>query len=399
MKISFLKDFLLEKQKGKICLFDGVICYFVIDKSNFKRKTMDAVVIFLLVIYIPLVIISIVGNILIVLSVNVFKNMRKPFNVFHGNLAFADLLFAIATIFDAIQFVSGIMVYTEFSCVLSGIIIESSYTVSVLTLTVMSKDRYDVVTKPFKNTRTIKQNIVKVVFVWLIALATCSATLYSYRVGIEDGKEKCLNRFTSKQNLINYSVQSVICYFIPMIIMVFCHVKLSKILIEKHKNMISENLTDNIKLKQHQKTKKVVELVLILTITFFIFWSPFIYIRIINHSGVYIDPTLDKFSHFWVFCSTTNNFIIYTIKRKDFRNSFKTLLLCKCFSRKESTRPSVILSFDKQVSSEVSTENETLETVSCREKNELQISLSQKKLCHAQESCFPGNTKVDFQNI
>ena len=154
--------------------------------------------------------------------------MRKPFNVFHGNLAFADLLFAVATIFDAIQFVSGIMVYTEFTCVLSGIIIESSYTVSVLTLTVMSKDRYDVVTKPFKNTRTIKQNIVKVVFVWLIALATCSATLYWYRVGIEDDKEKCLNRFTSKQNLINYSVQSIICYFIPMLIMVFCHVKLSK---------------------------------------------------------------------------------------------------------------------------------------------------------------------------
>ena len=327
---------------------------------------MDAVVIFLLVIYIPLVIVSIVGNILIVLSVNVFKNMRKPFNVFHGNLAFADLLFAIATIFDAIQFVSGIMVYTEFTCVLSGIIIESSYTVSVLTLTVMSKDRYDVVTKPFKNTRTIKQNIVKVVFVWLIAVATCSATLYSYRIGIEDDKEKCFNRFTSKQNLINYSVQSVICYFIPMIIMVFCHLKLSKILIEKHKNMISKNLTDNIKLKQHQKTKKVVELVLILTITFFIFWSPFIFIRIINHSGVYIDPTLDKFSHFWVFCSTTNNFIIYTIKRKDFRDSFKALLLFRCLSRKESTKPSVIISFDKQVSSEVSTENETLETARCR---------------------------------
>ena len=360
---------------------------------------MDAVVIFLLVIYIPLVVISIVGNILIVLSVNVLKNMKKPFNVFHGNLAFADLLFAIATIFDAIQFVSGIMVYTEFTCVLSGIIIESSYTVSVLTLTVMSKDRYDVVTKPFKNMRTMKQNIVKVVLVWIVSLATCSATLYSYRVGIEDGKEKCLNRFTSKQNLIYYSVQSAICYFIPMMIMVFCHLKLSKILIEKHKNMISENLADNIKLKEHQKTKKVVELVLILTITFFIFWSPFIFIRIINHSGVYIDPTLDKFSHFWVFCSTTNNFIIYTIKRKDFRDSFKMLLLCRCFTRKESTKPSVSLSFDKQVSSEVSTGNETLETVCRPEKNELQISLSKKKLCHAEESCSSISTNSDFQNV
>ena len=118
---------------------------------NTRRiSVMDAVVIFLLVSYVPLVVISIVGNILIVLSVNVFKNMRKPFNVFHGNLAFADLSFAIATIFDAIQFVSEIMVYTEFTCTLAGLIIESSYTVSVLTLTVMSKDRYDVVTKPFE---------------------------------------------------------------------------------------------------------------------------------------------------------------------------------------------------------------------------------------------------------
>ena len=346
---------------------------------------MDAVVFFLIVLYVPLVVISIVGNILIVLSVNVFKEMRKPFNVFHGNLAFADLSFAIATIFDAINFVSGIMVYSEFTCTLSGLIIESSYTVSVLTLTVMSKDRYNVVTKPFKNRRTMKQNIIKMVFVWIISIATCSATLYSYRVGLEDGEEKCLNRFTSKQSLIYYSVQSLICYFIPMMIMVLCHLKLTKILTEKHKSMISQNLADNIRLKEHQKTKSVVQLVLILTITFFIFWSPFIFIRIINHSGVYIDPTLDKFSHFWVFCSTTNNFIIYALKRKDFRDSFKRLLLCKCFSGKQSNKPRIVMSFDKQTKSEGSNETEILDTMCCGEKNELNKSLSQKQLCVAQD--------------
>ena len=366
---------------------------------------MEAVVIFLLVLYVPLVVISIVGNILIVLSVNVFKEMRKPFNVFHGNLAFADLSFAIATIFDAIHFVSGIMVYSEFTCTLSGLIIESSYTVSVLTLTVMSKDRYDVVTKPFKNRRTMKQNIVKMVFVWIISLATCSATLYSYRVGIEDRKEKCLNRFTSKQNLINYSVQSVICYFIPMIIMVLCHLKLTKVLTEKHKNIISEHLTDNIRLKEHKKIKSVVQLVLILTITFFIFWSPFIFIRIIHHSGVYIDPTLDKFSHFWVFCSTTNNFIIYALKRKDFRDSFKKLLLCKYFAGKESNKPRIVMSFDNQTKSEVSNENEILDTMCCGEENGLNKSLSQRQLCGAQDTGSSisinteGNTDVMIEKL
>ena len=367
---------------------------------NTRRiSVMDAVVIFLLVSYVPLVVISIVGNILIVLSVNVFKNMRKPFNVFHGNLAFADLSFAIATIFDAIQFVSEIMVYTEFTCTLAGLIIESSYTVSVLTLTVMSKDRYDVVTKPFEKKSAMKQNIVKMVFIWLLSLATCSATLYSVRIAIVDNTEKCTNRFTSKQNLINYSVQSVVCYFIPMIIMVVCHLQLTKILTEKHKSVISQNLADNIRLKEHQKTKSVVQLVLILTITFFIFWSPFIFIRIIHHSGVYIDPTLDKFSHFWVFCSTTNNFIIYALKRKDFRNSFKRLLLCKCFARKKSNKLPAIVLLDTQMKSDASSKTEILDTMRCGEKNGSHLSLLQKKLYRAQEGGSSISINTDTADI
>ena len=286
-----------------------------------------------------------IGNILIVLAVNVFKNMRKPFNIFHGNLAFADLLFAIATIFRAIEYVSGKTVYTEFICISAGYTIEASFTVSVLTLTVMSKDRYDAITKPLENKKTMKQNIVKMVFVWLFAFASCSVSIIAYSIETVNDQPICKNIFSSKQNLIYYSVQSAIVYFIPMIIMAFCHLKLSHVLLEKKKNIISQNLSDDARLKEHQKIKKVVQLVLILTVTFFVFWSPFIFIRIINHAGVEIHQTLNTFSHFWVFCSTVNNFIIYSLKRKDFRCSFKRLLLCGCFTRKDSTTPSAVVKY------------------------------------------------------
>ena len=216
---------------------------------------MNPVVISLLVIYVPLVFISVIGNILIVLAVNVFKNMRKPFNIFHGNLAFADLLFAIATIFRAIQYVSGKTVYTEFTCISAGYATEASYTVSVLTLTVMSKDRYNAVIKPLENKKSMKQNIVKLVIVWLFALASCSVSIFAYSIQTVNDQPNCINIFSSKQNLIYYTVQSAIVYFIPMIIMAFCHLKLSHVLLEKKRNIISQNLSDDARLKEHRKIK------------------------------------------------------------------------------------------------------------------------------------------------
>lgn len=114
-----------------------------------------------------------------------------PFNVFHGNLAFSDLLT-----------VSGKTVHSEITCKLAGSVIKTTYTVSLLTLIVMSKDRYDLVTKPLENKSTWKQNTIKLVFVWLFALATCLILTYVNTLPIVDDELKCTNRFSSNGRLI-----------------------------------------------------------------------------------------------------------------------------------------------------------------------------------------------------
>ena len=101
---------------------------------------MDALIFFLLVLYVPLVFIFVTGNILIVLTVSIFKDIKKSFNIFHGNLTFADLLCTVGAIFETVFLVTGETVYSEISCKLVGCVIQSSYTVSVITLTVTSKD-------------------------------------------------------------------------------------------------------------------------------------------------------------------------------------------------------------------------------------------------------------------
>ena len=80
----------------------------------------------------------------------------------------------------------------------------------------MSKDRYDLVTKPLENKSTWKQNTIKLVFVWLFALVTCLILTYVNTLPIVDDELKCTNRFSSNGRLICSAVQSVIKYVIPM---------------------------------------------------------------------------------------------------------------------------------------------------------------------------------------
>ena len=131
-------------------------------------------------------------------------------------------------------------------------------------------------------------------------------------------------------------VYSVIVYIIPMAVMIICHFKISKTLIENEK-AISNNLLDETRLNEHWKIEHVIQLLLILTTTFFVLWISFIFIKIIHHAGVKTSPILDKFSNLCVFSSTVNNFINYNLKRKDFHESFKILTFFERYARKKSS--------------------------------------------------------------
>ena len=163
---------------------------------------MDTLIFFLLVLYVPLVFISVTGNILIVLTVTIFKDIKKWFNIFHGNLTFADLLCTIGAIFETVYLVTGVTVYSEISSKLVGCVMQSSYYVSVIALTVTSKDSHDLDTKPLENRSTRKQKSIKLVVASLFALATRSILTYANTLWIVDDETKCTNGFSSNERLM-----------------------------------------------------------------------------------------------------------------------------------------------------------------------------------------------------
>jgi len=124
---------------------------------------------------------GIFGNALIVTSVFYFKKMRTTFHVFLVNLAISDVMFTILTAFDSATFLNnGEWVFGEVFCKLENAMIETSYTVSVVTLTTVALERYNGICHPVQVKRTFKHAIKLCGFVWLFSALFCSCLFYSY---------------------------------------------------------------------------------------------------------------------------------------------------------------------------------------------------------------------------
>lgn len=80
---------------------------------------------------------------------------------------------------------------------------------------------------------------------------------------------------------------------------------------------------------RREKRMKAIRLLFVVTVTFFILWTPFIVMRLLLLSGVKIIEYIYKFSEILIFSSTAVNGFIYAFMSPPFRKAFKALLCCQ----------------------------------------------------------------------
>ena len=85
-------------------------------------------------------------------------------------------------------------------------------------------------------------------------------------------------------------------------------------------------------LKLKQRNLAVIKLIEVVTMSFFVLWTPFICLRLIKYSGVEVDEMLWRGCQLLIFSTTAVNFIIYSFMSPMFREAFKTILktICNC---------------------------------------------------------------------
>ena len=330
-----------------------------------------------LIFYIVVVTCALIGNSLVLLSVYRYPPMRTVVNLFLANLATSDLLFALISLFDTVAYMKGGWYAGVGSCKVQSYLIEVFYTCSILTLVAVSFERYLAICRPHLKSRSRKQTLVVIAITWATSFGFCSVLLYAYRIRMVDSKPVCENlQWSYSDRRAFYTVHSVVVYLIPLTIMIWAHHRISAIIAahkvpgnnlgsqathgnEVNKNKAGHSSEDGPSAEEKQvvfetpkentgtklrrvlsrrKTgsryksirsrKKVIKILITVTMTFFLLWTPFILIRMLLYYGLPVHAFIWRGTQLLILSSTAVNGLIYAYMSPQFRRCFKNMLPC-----------------------------------------------------------------------
>ncbi|KAG8453280.1 hypothetical protein GDO86_000061 [Hymenochirus boettgeri] len=213
---------------------------------------------------------TIAGNALVIISVCIVKKLRQPSNYLVVSLAAADLSVAIAVMPFVIitDLVGGEWLFGKVFCNVFIAMDVMCCTASIMTLCVISVDRYLGITRPL--TYPARQNgklMAKMVFiVWLLSASITLPPLFGWAQNVT------VERVCLISQDFGYTVYSTaVAFYIPMTVMLIMYQRIfvaAKISAEKHKfvnipRLIEQEgiycLEDKLPPKKNSKKHKAVE--------------------------------------------------------------------------------------------------------------------------------------------
>ena len=270
--------------------------------------------------------------------------------VFITNIAISDTLFTILSTVEALEMLKNQWILGNIVCKLYGWLIEVSYTVSILTLTFMTLDKYITIRKMIQSRRRSLKKCAKICcFIWLISMLICCPILHgrggvSYLCSWTCG----LSHWSNNVKLIYFSILTFLLYVTPVMILVLTHTKLANIIRSSALPTAQSVTSLPAHLHRNRQNRHVIRLMVMMTTTFFVLWTPFILVRLISLVGIKIPNIMYSCVQGLILLSTISNFFIYGCCNSAFRHALKMLATCR--SDENSRRSSSIFISNVQAS-------------------------------------------------
>lgn len=242
--------------------------------------------------YVILILVSLIGNTMIIAVVYRNRRMRTAVNFFVVNMSAADILI---TVFYMPRMIARTFLgmdwgvdgnFGAISCKIVPFAQELSASVSVLTLILMAVDRFFAVLFPFKRLFTNRVAYASIAIVWLSAFAVRAPMFYGLRFILdEEEKTHCALEFDSEMaNSIYVRFAFVIFYVIPLF---FTAALYGAILVSlKNRKPIGEVLTNTRRKYDDRlkRTRKVMNMLFVIVFVFAVCWClhfffPILYFR------------------------------------------------------------------------------------------------------------------------
>ncbi|KAM7388334.1 hypothetical protein PAMP_024514 [Pampus punctatissimus] len=234
--------------------YDDEVC----EKANVVKFGSIAIPVFFSVV----ITLSLTGNILVLVILALYENLKSLTNIFILNLAISDLVFTTGLPFWAIYHMWG-WLFSEIVCKTVTFVFFTGFYSSILLLTVMTIYRYLAVVHPLSE--LCAQKLINGIFVsvllWIISIVAALPSLFhtslvsvphnnKYTTGCEY-KDKMWERISvSQQNIF---------LLVAFVVMAFCYIR----------------ILDKIKRTRSHTKNRAVKLVFCIVAVFFLGWVPY----------------------------------------------------------------------------------------------------------------------------
>jgi octopamine/tyramine receptor len=174
-----------------------------------------------------IIIVTIVGNILVILSVFTYKPLRIVQNFFIVSLAVADLAVAILVLpFNVAYSIRGRWDFGIHMCKMWLTSDVLCCTASILNLCAIALDRFRAITDPinYAQKRTVERVLILIIGVWVLSLVISSPPLIGWNDWPDHFDPDTPCQLTDNKGYVIYS--SLGSFFIPLIIMTIVYIEI-----------------------------------------------------------------------------------------------------------------------------------------------------------------------------
>ncbi|XP_043920438.1 trace amine-associated receptor 13c-like [Protopterus annectens] len=292
-------------------------------------------------------VITICGNLMVIISISHFKQLHTPTNLLVLSLAVADFTVGFAVMpFSMIRSVETCWYFGEAFCIFHACYDMSLTSVSIFHLIFIAVDRYYAICDPLLYASKITNSVTGlfISFSWFVPIIYSYGTIYS-KVGIVQSyvsSELCLGKCVIVFNTLWGTVQFLFSFFLPCSVMLGMYLKVflvarkhAKVIGTMENNYISEKKEIIPKRKKERKAAKAVTTVMAV---FTCCWLP-----------IYIDSILDPYINFatpsavydflvWLgYFNSTFNPLIYAFFYPWFQRSLNIIITFKIFKSHSSS--------------------------------------------------------------
>ncbi|XP_073191296.1 trace amine-associated receptor 7a-like [Lepidochelys kempii] len=314
-------------------------CFENINGSCYKTLWSSGIRITLYVVLSFLTVLTLGGNLMVMITIAYFKQLHSPTNVLLVSLACADFCLGLTVLpFSSIRSVETCWYFGETFCRFHSCLDASFCYSSIFHLFFISVDRYVAVTDPliYPLKFTVPVSVTCIAVAWTFSLVYSFSVVFT---GANDkGIQELVNTFScvgSCQLVFNktWVVVTSLLYFIPSFTMIALYSKIFAVakrqarMIERSNNTQSpDNYSDRVSRRERKAAKTLG----IAVIAFLVCWSPFFITVIIDAFLNFItSPLLFDIMVWFTYSSSAINPLIYSVFYPWFRKAMKVILSCK----------------------------------------------------------------------